>query len=93
MSNFLISFGWSDHQKKVKSFRISQGCQVKFPCSQHRKQYDYQTTIKESKAQYKRAEHEGVKYTYRQCDNQATTEGCLTPHKMTLHLRVKCFCK
>ena len=44
-------------------------------------------------AQHKRAEHEGVKYTCRQCDNQATTKGCLTPHKMTLHLGVKCFCK
>ena len=65
----------------------------KFPCSQHGKQYDYQTTIKGSLAQHKRAEHEGVKYTCRQCDNQATTEGCLTPHKMTLHLGVKCFCK
>ena len=65
----------------------------KFPCSQHWKQYDYQTTIKGNMAQHKRAEHERVKYTCRQFDNQATTEGCLTPHKMTLHLGVKCFCK
>ena len=34
-------------------------------CSQHVKQYDYQTTIKGSMAQHKRAEHEGVKYTCR----------------------------
>ena len=45
-------------------------------------------TIKRSLAQHKRAELEGVKYTCRQYDNQATTEGCLTPHKMTSHLGV-----
>ena len=44
-------------------------------------------------AQHKRAEHEGVKYTCRQCDNQATTEGCLTPHKMIIHLGVTSYCK
>ena len=44
-------------------------------------------------AQHKRAEHEGVKYTCRQCDNQATTKGCLTLHKMTLHLGVTYSCR
>ena len=33
--------------------------------------------------------HEGVKFTCRQCDYEATTEECLTPHKMTIHLGVK----
>ena len=43
-------------------------------------------------AQQKRAVHEGVKYICRQCDYQATTEGCLTPHKITVHFGVKCSC-
>ena len=44
-------------------------------------------------AQHKTAVHEEVKYICRQGDYQATTEGFLTPHKMTVHLGVKYPCK
>ena len=37
--------------------------------------------------------HEGVKYPWRQCDNEATSKGNLTPHKRAVDEGVKYRCK
>ena len=41
----------------------------------------------------KRAVHEGVKYPWRQCDNESTSKGNLTPHKRAVDEGVKYPCR